>query len=48
MRVVAAVALASVIEDYESAFREAGFNPGVVLPSTLAALGAADAQACRR
>ncbi len=39
---VAAVALGSVIEDYEAAFRDAGFNPGVVLPSTLAALGAAD------
>lgn len=42
MKVVAAVALGSVIEDYEAAFREAGFSPGVVLPSTLAALGAAD------
>lgn len=39
MRVVAAVALNSVIEDYETAFREAGFSPGVVLPSMLAALG---------
>jgi type IV pilus assembly protein PilM len=42
VKVVAAVALASVIDDYESAFREAGFNPGVVLPSMLAALGAAE------
>jgi type IV pilus assembly protein PilM len=42
VRVVAAVAMASVIEDYEAAFREAGFDPGVVLPSTLAALGAAE------
>jgi type IV pilus assembly protein PilM len=42
LRVVAAVAMASVIEDYESAFRNAGYDPGVVLPSTLAALGAAD------
>jgi type IV pilus assembly protein PilM len=42
VRVVAAVALASVIEDYESVFQEAGFSPGVVLPSMLAALGAAD------
>jgi type IV pilus assembly protein PilM len=41
VRVVAAVALASVVEDYEAAFREAGFNPGVVLPSMMAALGAA-------
>ncbi len=35
---------ASVVEDYETAFREAGFSPGVVLPSMLAALGAADAK----
>jgi len=42
MRVVAAVGLASVIEDYEAAFRAAGFSPGLVLPSMLAALGAAD------
>jgi len=44
VRVVAAVGLASVIEDYEAAFRDAGFSPGVVLPSMLAALGAAEAQ----
>jgi type IV pilus assembly protein PilM len=44
VRVVAAVALASVVEDYEIAFREAGFAPGVVLPSMLAALGAAEGQ----
>jgi type IV pilus assembly protein PilM len=44
MRVVAAVALASVVEDYEVTFREAGFSPGVVLPSMLAALGAADGE----
>jgi type IV pilus assembly protein PilM len=44
MRVVAAVALATVVEDYESAFVEAGFSPGVVLPSMLAALGAAEAK----
>lgn len=43
MRVIAAVALASVVEDYEAAFREAGYSPGVVMPSMLAALGAADA-----
>jgi type IV pilus assembly protein PilM len=43
LRVVAAVALTSVIEDYESIFREAGYSPGVVLPSMLAALGAANA-----
>jgi len=44
VRVVAAVGLASVIEDYEAAFRDAGFSPGVVLPSMLAALGAAEAK----
>ncbi len=44
VRVVAAVALASVVEDYEIAFRDAGFSPGVVLPSMLAALGAAEGQ----
>jgi type IV pilus assembly protein PilM len=44
VRVVAAVALASVVEDYEAAFREAGYSPGVVLPSMLAALGSADAK----
>src|SRR5271165_1067516 len=43
VRVVAAVALASVVEDYEAVFRDAGFSPGVVLPSMLAALGAAEA-----
>jgi len=43
VRVVAAVALNSVVEDYEAAFNEAGYSPGVVLPSMLAALGAADA-----
>jgi type IV pilus assembly protein PilM len=42
VKVVAAVALGSVIDDYEAVFRSAGFAPGVVLPSTMAALGAAD------
>jgi type IV pilus assembly protein PilM len=44
IRVVTAVAMLSVIEDYESIFREAGYSPGVVLPSMLAALGAADSE----
>src|SRR6202158_3444949 len=44
LRVIAAVALINVIEDYEAAFRQAGFEPGVVMPSMLAALGAANAQ----
>jgi type IV pilus assembly protein PilM len=41
VRVVAAVALSSVVEEYEAAFRDAGFSPGVVMPSMMAALGAA-------
>ncbi len=44
VRVVAAVALANVVDEYEAAFRAAGFSPGVVLPSMLAALGAANGQ----
>jgi type IV pilus assembly protein PilM len=44
IRVVAAVVLNSVLEEYESAFRDAGYSPGVVMPSMLAALGAADAE----
>jgi type IV pilus assembly protein PilM len=43
-QVVAAVAMNKVLEEYESAFRDAGYSPGVVLPSMLAALGAADAE----
>src|SRR5205823_3077431 len=41
LRVVAAVALKTVVEEYENAVREAGFSPGVVLASMLAALGGA-------
>ena len=44
MRVVAAVVLKKVLEEYESAFRDAGYHPGVVMPSMLAAIGAADAE----
>ncbi len=43
VRAIAAVALSSVVEDYEAAFLAAGYSPGRVLPSMLAALGAADA-----
>jgi type IV pilus assembly protein PilM len=43
IKVVAAVAQPSVVEQYEAAFRAAGYQPGVVLPSSLAALGAVDA-----
>lgn len=44
LRAAAAVVLNSVLQEYESAFRDAGYNPGVVVPSMLAALGAADAE----
>jgi type IV pilus assembly protein PilM len=40
VRVIVAVSPAVVLAEYESAVREAGYEPGVVLPSTLAALAA--------
>ena len=43
IRVVAAVMLDAVLNDYESLFRELGCNPGVVLPSTIPALALIDA-----
>jgi type IV pilus assembly protein PilM len=43
IKVVAAVAPPAVLAEYESLFRDAGYNPGVVLPSMLAALGAVEA-----
>ena len=42
VRVVAAVTPKSVLEEYESVVREAGYNPGAVLPSMIAALGVVD------
>ena len=45
VKVVAAVANAAVVAEYEAAFRDSGYNPGVVVPSTLAALGLVDAGA---
>jgi type IV pilus assembly protein PilM len=42
VRVIAAVTPRAVIEEYESAVREAGYNPGTVIPSMVAALGAVD------
>lgn len=45
VKVVAAVANAAVVAEYEAAFRDAGYNPGVVVPSTLAALGLVEAAA---
>ena len=43
VKVVAAVTPRAVLEEYESVVREAGYNPGSVLPSMLASLGAVDA-----
>jgi type IV pilus assembly protein PilM len=40
LRVAASILLQSVLEEYESAFRAAGCAPGVVLPSSMGALGA--------
>lgn len=45
VKVVATVGLSSVIEEYESAFRAAGYNPGIVVPSTVAALGVVEGTA---
>lgn len=45
IQVVAAVADSAVLAEYEDAVRAAGFNPGVVLPSILAMLGAVDSSA---
>ena len=39
VQVVAAVSPKDVIMEYEAAFREAGYLPGVILPSSVAALG---------
>ena len=43
IKVVAAFSPRSVIEEYEGAVADAGFNPGVVLPSILATLGMVEA-----
>jgi type IV pilus assembly protein PilM len=39
VQVVAAVSPRSVVDEYEAAFHDVGYFPGVVLPSSLAALG---------
>jgi type IV pilus assembly protein PilM len=39
IQVVAAVSPREVVSEYEAAFRDAGYSAGVVLPSSLAALG---------
>lgn len=43
VRVVAAVTPRSVLEEYEAVARDAGYNPGAVLPSMVASLGVVDA-----
>ena len=43
MRVIAAVTPRTVLQEYESAVLEAGYSPGTVMPSMIAALGAVDA-----
>jgi len=42
IRVVAAVVLRTVLDEYEAIFRSLGYLPGIVVPSTLAALGNVD------
>jgi type IV pilus assembly protein PilM len=45
VKVLAAVSPQTVLEEYEAAFRDAGYSPGVVMPSMLAALGMVEAGA---
>ena len=42
VRLVAAVTPRNILEEYESLVREAGYNPGAVVPSMIAALGVVD------
>ncbi len=43
IKAIAAVSPAAVLGEYESVFRDAGYNPGLIMPSMLAALGSVDA-----
>jgi type IV pilus assembly protein PilM len=43
LKVLAAVSQNSVVEEYESIFRDAGYAPGVLIPSMIAALGTVQA-----
>ncbi len=45
IKLIAAVAPSTVLAEYEAAFRDLGYSPGIVLPSMLASLGAIDAAA---
>lgn len=42
IQVIAAVVLSTVLNEYETVFRELGYAPGIVIPSTLASLGNVD------
>jgi type IV pilus assembly protein PilM len=42
VQVVAAVSPREIVAEYEAAFRDAGYQPGIVLPSSLAVLGLVD------
>jgi type IV pilus assembly protein PilM len=44
VRVVAAVSPRAIVEEYEAALRDLGYLPGVLLPSSLAALGIVEGQ----
>ena len=44
LRVVAALSPMEVLKEYEAAVRDCGYAPGVVMPSTLAALGLVEAE----
>ena len=44
VRAVAAVAPREIIEEYEKAFRDVGYEPGVIVPSSLATLGLVDGE----
>lgn len=43
-RVLTAVMPAAILQEYEEAVRSAGYEPGVVMPSSLAALAAVDSE----
>ena len=44
IRVVAAGSPRTIVEEYETLLRDAGYSPGVLLPSSLAALGLIDGE----
>ena len=44
LHVLTSIIVRSVLDEYEQAFRDAGCQPGVVLPSSIAALGGVDGE----